>query len=151
MLPDEYATAVCTRSMSGRALDALGAAALVSRRHALGVALQRLRADPSRACLELCASALERRARDAVRRGMARRGGIDCGDAALEVLQWWLDQTCPACSGVRWRARDGRLTGHECSACSGSGLRGLAGGLRDWIAADLERAVSAADDAMRRL
>lgn len=149
MQPDDYACAVCARTLTGQSLDALGAAALASRHHRLGVALQRLRADPSRAGLSWCAAELERRARDAVRRRLVRRAGVDAGNAARTVLDWWLDPTCSACGGVRWRARDGRLTDHECSSCCGSGVRPLDGDVCQWVAAEIERAVSAADDAIR--
>lgn len=42
---------------------------------------------------------------------------------AVAVLIWWLDKTCPACQGRKWRVVQGTpsLSGKACGRCRGSG------------------------------
>lgn len=48
---------------------------------------------------------------------------------AVEVLRWWLSQTCPVCNGTKMQVAQGtnRHNGKICRACSGTGIRALPG------------------------
>lgn len=142
-IPDQYAVAVA----GGQASDVLAAAGMVAQRHQLGMLLQRLRVDPAPALLAVAHAALAGRLSQAQRRREVRLDGRRSGEVVSEALAWWLDATCRECGGVRWRARDRRLTGQVCPACRGSGLRGLVGEAEGWVIAQLDLAVSRSEAA----
>jgi hypothetical protein len=64
----------------------------------------------------------------ALRRELALRasrwGYQACQDKAAEVIKFWLDQTCGACHGRKWKLVPGApaLSSKMCHVCRGSGL-----------------------------
>lgn len=145
LISDQYAVAVA----HGAAADVLAAAGMVTQRHQLGMSLQRLRVERTPDLLAAVHAALVRRLAEAQRRRLVRLGGQRSEQAVSVALGWWLDPTCEACGGVRWRAKDHRLTGSVCPACHGSGLRELEGLGPRWVLAQVELAVSKAEAAHR--
>lgn len=154
---DRYARAVQSSSLtpdpesSAAPLDFLGAAGFAARRQPLGMLLQRLRASPTPLAQSVAGAALAERLRDAVRRRQVRRDGADSDAIAADALAWWLDPTCLSCGGVRFVARDSRLTAKHCTACSGSGLRPAgAGEATGWVLDAISRHVGQSEAALRR-
>lgn len=156
---DRYARAVCSSSLTPRAesnvapLDLLGAAGMAARREPLGMLLQRLRACPTPVAQSVAGAALAERLRVAVRKRQVRRDGADSERVAAEALAWWLDPTCLSCGGVKFQARDARLTARHCTACSGSGVRALesdAPAAADWVLDLISQQVGQSEAALRR-
>jgi cytochrome c5 len=156
---DRYASAVSSSDLTPRArstlapLDVLAAAGLAAQRQPLGMLLQRLRADATPTAKALAVAALAERLRAAVRRRLVRRDGADSAAVAADALAWWLDPTCLTCGGVRFAARDGRLTGRACSACHGSGQRALVSKAQDaaeWVVDTISQQVAMSETAHRR-
>lgn len=157
---DRYASAVSTSDLTPRsrsslaALDVLGAAGMAAQRHDLGMLLQRLRAGPTALAQRVAAAALAERLRLAVRRRKVRRDGADSEAVASEALAWWLDPTCLTCVGVKFAARDARLTARFCPACAGSGVRPLgsaAPAAAQWVLDSISRQVAQSEAAHRRV
>ena len=156
---DRYASAVCSSSLTPDAdsslapLDVLGAAGLAARREPLGMLLQRLRACPTPVAQSVAGAALAERLRGAVRKRQVRRDGVDSEVIAAEALAWWLDPTCLSCGGVKFQARDARLTARHCPACGGSGLRELesaAPAAAEWVLDAISQQVGQSEAAHRR-
>ena len=156
---DRYASAVSTSDLTPRAasslapLDVLGAAGLAARRQPLGMLLQRLRADPTPVAQAVAGAALAERLREAVRKRQVRRDGVDSEVVAADALAWWLDPTCLSCGGVRYQARNGRLTGRDCQGCEGTGRRGLASSApaaAAWVVDAISQQVAQSEAAHRR-
>lgn len=152
---DEYAVAVRADDLSDRrrACEVLAAAGMAGQRHGLGMALQRLRADPSEVLLRQVAEELGSRLREAVRRREVRRDGVDAYALAHHVVRWWVDPTCLACSGVKFVAANGRLTSRACKACGGAGVRGVdspAPAAAQWVLDLLAGQVAMSEGALRR-
>lgn len=157
---DRYASAVCSSSLTPDAdsslapLDVLGAAGMAARREPLGMLLQRLRACPTPVAQSVAGAALAERLRAAVRKRQVRRDGADSEVVAAEALAWWLDPTCLSCGGVRFQARDARLTARHCGVCSGSGVRPLESRGTDaahWVIDEISRHVGRSEAAHRRV
>lgn len=79
--------------------------------HETGLLLQKLKALPdvrAQATLQLLKWGVE-----------------DAEVKAVQVLRWWLAQTCPVCSGTKFQVAEGtgRHNGKVCRACAGTGLR----------------------------
>jgi hypothetical protein len=156
---DRYARACLSSSLTPRAdstlapLDLLGGAGMAARRQPLGMLLQRLRAAPTPAAQAVAAAALAERLREAVRRRQVRRNGVDSEAVAAEALAWWLDPTCSSCGGVRYVARDARLTARFCPDCAGSGVRALQAGApaaAEWVLDSISQHVGQSESALRR-
>lgn len=156
---DRYARAVCSSSLTPRAesnvapLDLLGAAGMAARRQPLGMLLQRLRASPTPVAQAVAGAALAERLRAAVRKRQVRRDGVDSEAVAAEALAWWLDPTCLSCGGVKFLARDARLTARHCPVCAGSGVRPLesrATSAAEWVLDSISRHVGQSEAAHRR-
>ena len=127
---------------------------MAAQRHELGMLLQRLRADPTPLGQTVAGAALAERLRAAVRLRVVRRDGVDSEVVAAQALAWWLDPTCLACGGVRFVARDARLTGKACPTCRGSGLRALGSAAPDaarWVLDAISVAVDQSEAAHRRV
>lgn len=152
---DEYAVAVRTADLSDgrRAAEVLAAAGMAGQRHGLGMALQRLRADPSEVLLRQVAEVLAGRLRDAVRKREVRREGEDAFALAHMVLRWWVDPTCLTCSGVKFVAASGRLTSRCCKGCGGSGVRPVGSPAPEaagWLLDLVGQQVAMSEGALRR-
>jgi hypothetical protein len=54
---------------------------------------------------------------------LVRRGVTDAETAGVEILRWWLHQTCPVCNGTKFQAVEGtsRHNGKACPQCQGTG------------------------------
>lgn len=146
LICDQYAVAVA----NGLAADVLAAAGMVAQRHQFGMLLQRLRVERTPDLLAAAHAALVKRLGDAQRRRLVRLDGRRSDEVVSVALAWWLDATCPACAGVRWRAKDHRLTGSVCPACHGSGVRSLEGVGERWVIVQVEDVVSRAEAAHHR-
>ncbi len=62
----------------------------------------------------------------------AMKSGMHAPQTAVaQVLGWWLNPTCPVCSGRRWEVIPGtpKLSRKPCQTCKGTGERGLPGGM----------------------
>lgn len=156
---DRYASAVCASDLSPRPrsvgpLDVLGAAGMAAQRHPLGMLLQRLRADVVPRDRALAVDLLAHRLRAAVRKREVRRDGVDAEVIAGQALDWWLDPTCLTCGGVKFKARDARLTGKHCPACAGTGRRRLesaAPAAAAWVVDTIGQQVAMSESAHRRV
>lgn len=53
----------------------------------------------------------------------AKWGWQDPRTQSAEVLRWWLDQTCHACGGTKWKVYEGttKQSTKVCGVCKGSG------------------------------
>lgn len=155
---DRYARAVLSDDLTPRVgsrfapLDVLGAAGMAAQRRELGMLLQRLRAEPgvSGVAVRVAEEALAERLRAAVRRREVRRDGEDSGEVTRAALAWWLDPTCPACSGVRFQVTNGRLLGKHCAACGGSGQRPEPVGAAQWVIDLIQQQVARSEGEHRR-
>jgi len=156
---DRYARAVQSSSLTPHAhsslapLDVLGAAGFAARRQPLGMLLQRLRACPTPVAQSVAGAALAERLREAVRKRQVRRDGVDSEVIAAEALAWWLDPTCLSCGGVRFLARDARLTARHCPSCGGAGVRPLESRVThatEWVVDAITQAVGQSEAAHRR-
>lgn len=55
---------------------------------------------------------------------LAAHGAVSTEAVLVDVLCWYVDRQCPACSGTKWAVAAGtnRQTGKVCSGCSGAGV-----------------------------
>lgn len=127
---------------------------MAARRQPLGMLLQRLRASPTPVAQSVASAALAERLRAAVRKRQVRRDGVDSELVAAEALAWWLDPNCLSCAGVKFQARDARLTARHCPACGGSGVRELdstAPAAAGWVLDAISQQVGQSEAALRRV
>jgi hypothetical protein len=54
---------------------------------------------------------------------LVKRGMEDAEPVAVDLIRWWLHQTCPVCNGTKMQTAEGthRHNGKACSACHGTG------------------------------
>jgi hypothetical protein len=54
---------------------------------------------------------------------LVKRGMEDAEPAAVDLIRWWLHQTCPVCNGTKMQTAEGtgRHNGKACPECQGSG------------------------------
>jgi hypothetical protein len=119
----------------------------------LGMLLQRLRASPTPVAQAVAGAALAERLREAVRKRQVRRDGVDSELIAAESLAWWLDPMCRSCGGVKFLARDARLTARHCPVCAGSGVRPLESrgtSAAEWVIDAINQQVGQSEAAHRR-
>lgn len=127
---------------------------MAAQRHPLGMLLQRLRADPVARDRALAVDLLATKLREAVRKRVVRRDGVDSAVVASQALDWWLDPTCLRCGGVKFQARDARLTVKACPACTGSGRRALkssAPAAAAWVIDTIGQQVAMSESAHKRV
>lgn len=157
---DRYASAVRAVDLTPRPrsslapVDVLGAAGMAAQRQPLGMLLQRLRAESTPAARWVATEALAERLAQAVRKRVLRRDGQDSRVIAAQALDWWLDPTCLTCGGVKFKARDARLTTKPCWACAGSGCRALesaAPAAAAWVVDTITQQVGMSEAAHRRV
>jgi hypothetical protein len=50
---------------------------------------------------------------------------LDVEEKAVQIVRWWLAQTCPMCSGTKYQVVEGtnRHGSKCCRTCNGTGLR----------------------------
>ena len=135
-------------------LDVLGAAGMAAQRQPLGMLLQRLRAEPHAGHRDRVADELALLLREAVRRRKVRREGAGSLEIARQALAWWLDPTCLVCHGVRFVARDGRLTARTCPECGGSGRRALetaSPAAAEWVVDTISQRVAQSEAVHKRV
>lgn len=159
-IQERYSHAVTADSLRpGADLDVLTAAAMATgmdRRRAIALALERMRATGERAAVpalmrELAGWIAQRQAR-----GRGRPGPRSSREAVvLSVLGWWFAPACTVCDGRGYRklAHAPALSGRACTSCGGVGRPDLppsAGSDAQWLAAELERIVSASMAEMAR-
>ncbi len=132
---DRYARAISSGNLTltpGHRTDAdhllaAGYAARRNKRGLMALAVYRMRATEDR---QSFAGAADTATDWLIGRG-ARAGGkakisrTEAHATAQAVLLWWLDDVCIECEGRRYTQVPGtpHLTGKECPACDGTGLR----------------------------
>ena len=54
---------------------------------------------------------------------LVKRGMEEAEPAAVDLIRWWLHQTCPVCNGTKMQTAEGtgRHNGKACPACQGTG------------------------------
>lgn len=61
---------------------------------------------------------------------LVKRGMQDAEPLAVDLIRWWLHQTCPVCNGTKMQTAEGtsRHNGKACQACHGTGKTEVPGG-----------------------
>jgi hypothetical protein len=78
---------------------------------------------------------------------LVKWGVADAEHKSVQIIRWWLQQSCPTCNGTKFQVVPGthRHNGKACPACAGTGLREIPNGqegrrVANWMDQCVERA-----------